>query len=126
MKILIVEDHPACRDLLAFFLRNMGHKTVEVENGEKAIACAATLQPDVIFIDVSLPDANGIALAAVIKRNAETAHIPIVVISALPASVWRTKALRAGASEYLSKPASALELRQTVEKLTHGSQESRR
>ena len=123
MKILIVEDHPACRDLLAFFLRNMGYETEEVENGDKAIGCAATLQPDLIFIDLSLPDMNGVELTTVLKRNSETAHIPIVIISALPASIWGTKAVRAGASEYLTKPASALELRQTIERLTRPGQE---
>ena len=123
MKILIVEDHPACRDLLAFFLRNMGYDTEEVENGDKAIACAATLQPDLIFIDLSLPDMNGVELTTVLKRNAETAYIPIVIISALPANIWSNKAARAGASEYLTKPASALELRQTIEKLTSTAQE---
>lgn len=123
MKILIVEDHPACRDLLAFFLRNMGYETEEVENGDKAIECAATLRPDLIFIDLSLPDMNGVELTTVLKRNSETAHIPIVIISALPASIWGTKAVRAGASEYLTKPASALELRQTIERLTRPGQE---
>ena len=123
MKILIVEDHPACRDLLAFFLRNMGYDTEEVENGDKAIACAATMQPDLIFIDLSLPDMNGVELTAVLKRNINTAHIPIVIISALPASLWSAKAVTAGASEYLTKPASALELRQTIERLTKGGQE---
>jgi CheY-like chemotaxis protein len=123
MKILIVEDHPACRDLLAFFLRNMGYETEEVENGDKAIACAAVMQPDLIFIDLSLPDINGVELTEVLKQNTETAHIPIVIISALPASIWSTKAIRAGASDYLTKPASALELRQTIERFTRPAQE---
>jgi CheY-like chemotaxis protein len=118
MKILIVEDHPACRDLLAFFLRNMGHETIEVENGDKAIGAAVTLQPDLIFIDLSLPDITGVELAALLKQNAETSHIPMVVISALPASLWGKQAKRAGASAYLTKPASALELRKTIEALT--------
>jgi len=122
MKLLIVEDHPACRDLLTFFLRNMGYETVEVENGDKAIASAATLQPDLIFVDLSLPDINGVEVTSVLKRNVETSHIPIVIISALP---WGTKAKRAGASAYLTKPASALELRQTIEKLTGTNQELR-
>jgi CheY-like chemotaxis protein len=125
MKILIVEDHPACRDLLAFLLRNMGHETVEVENGDKAIALAATLQPELIFIDLSLPDINGVEVTTALKRNTDTSHIPIVVISALPATIWGTKAKRAGASAYLTKPASALELRQTIEKLTGTDQELR-
>lgn len=126
MKILIVEDHPGCRDLLAFFLRNMGYESVEVENGEKAITCAATMQPDLIFMDLSLPDINGVEVTAMLKRTVETAQIPVVIISALPASIWGTKAVRAGASEYLTKPVSALQLRQIIEKLTGGGQELRR
>jgi CheY-like chemotaxis protein len=125
MNILIVEDHPACRDLLAFLLRSMGHETVEVENGDKAIALAATLQPELIFIDLSLPDINGVEVTTALKRNTDTSHIPIVVISALPATIWGTKAKRAGASAYLTKPASALELRQTIEKLTGTDQDWR-
>jgi two-component system, cell cycle response regulator len=66
---------------------------------------------------------NGVELTTVLKQNVATAHIPIVIISALPASLWSKKAARAGASEYLTKPASALELRQTIEKLTHSGQE---
>lgn len=125
MKILIVEDHPACRDLLAFFLRNMEYETMEVENGDKAISSAVSLQPDLIFVDLSLPDINGVEVIAVLKRNAETAHIPMVAISALPASIWGAKAKRAGASAYLTKPASALELRRTIETLTAPKQELR-
>jgi two-component system, OmpR family, phosphate regulon response regulator PhoB len=125
MKILIVEDHPACRDLLTFFLRNMGFETVVVETGDKAIACAATLQPDLIFIDLRLPDINGVEMTAALKRNTDTTHIPIVVISALPASIWGSRAGNAGATAYLTKPASALELRQTIEKLTGPNQELR-
>ena len=123
MKILVVEDHPACRDLLTFLLRNMGYETIEVENGDKAIAAAITLKPDLIFIDLSLPDKSGVEVTAVLKQNPETSKIPIVIISALPANLWSMKAQRAGASAYLTKPASALELRQTVEKLTLAKQE---
>jgi CheY-like chemotaxis protein len=126
MKILVVEDHPGCRDLMTFLLRNMGYEPVQVENGEEAIMCAITQQPDLILMDVSLPDINGVEVTAMLKRKVETARIPVVVISALPASIWGTKAVRAGASAYLTKPASAMQLRQTIERLTAESQELRR
>ena len=125
MKILIIEDYPACRDLLTFFLRNMGYETIEVENGDKAIASAARLQPDLIFIDLSVSDINGVEVTEALNRNVETSHIPIVITSALPASIWRSKAKSAGAAAYLTKPASALELRQTIEKLAGANQELR-
>lgn len=121
MKILVVEDHPGCRDLLSFFLRNMGYESVEVENGREAIPSAAGIQPDLILMDLSLPDINGIEVTALLKKNVETAHIPVVILSALPASLWGTKAAMAGASDYLTKPASALQLRQSIEKLTRRS-----
>ena len=106
-------------------IRNMEHKTIEVENGDKAIASAVTLQPGLIFIDLSLPDINGVELAALLKQNAETSHIPMVVISALPASIWAKQAKMAGASAYLTKPASALELRKTIEALTTPKNEAK-
>jgi two-component system cell cycle response regulator DivK len=103
----------------------MGYDTVEVENGDKAIVAATTEKPDLIFVDLSLPDKSGVEVTSVLKQNAETAHIPIVIISALPAHLWDPKTKSAGASAYLTKPASALELRQTVEKLTVGKQDLR-
>jgi CheY-like chemotaxis protein len=118
MKILIVEDHPGCRQLLAFFLRNMGHQLIEAENGEEAISRAATAQPDLIFMDLSLSDMNGVEVTATLKRNPQTSQIPIAIVSALPVNIWRTKTLKAGAAEYLTNPASVLELRQAIEKLT--------
>jgi CheY-like chemotaxis protein len=126
MKILIVEDHPGCRDVLAFFLRNMGYEPVEVENGQEAIAVAAAIRPDLILMDLSLPDMNGVEVTARLKESVETARIPVIVISALPASIWGRKATMAGASDYLTKPVPALQLRQTIEKLTQGEQELRR
>ena len=126
MKILVVEDHPGCRDLLAFFLRNMGYEFLEAENGERAIASAAAMQPDLILMDLSLPDINGVEVTALLKKSVDTSHIPVIIISALPASIWGTKAAMAGASDYLTKPVSAVQLRQTIEKLTHGNQELRR
>jgi CheY-like chemotaxis protein len=122
MKILIVEDHPGYRDVLALFLRNMGYDFLEVENGEMAIASATTVQPDLILMDLSLPDMNGVEVTTLLKKTVETCHIPVVIISALPASIWGTKAAMAGASDYLTKPVPALQLRQTIEKHTRGSQ----
>lgn len=123
MKILIVEDHPASRELLTLFLRNMGYETVEVENGDEAIAAAETFAPDLIFLDLSLPDINGVDVTAALKQNVRTSHIPIVVISALPASIWEGKSTKAGASAYLTKPASGLEMRQVIERITGANQE---
>lgn len=125
MKILFVEDHPGCRQLLAFFLRNMGHQPIQAENGEEAISRAATAQPDLIFMDLGLPDMNDVDVTATRKRNPQTYQIPIAIVSALPVNIWRTKALKAGAAEYLTKATTVLELRQAIEKLTAISHELR-
>ena len=104
----------------------MGYQFLEAENGERAIASAAAMQPDLILMDLSLPDINGVEVTALLKKSVDTSHIPVIIISALPASIWGTKAAMAGASDYLTKPVSAVQLRQTIEKLTHGNQELRR
>ena len=118
MKILIVEDQAAWRQLLGLFLRSMGHQTIEAENGQEAISRVATAQPDLIFMDLGLPDMNGGDVTATLKRNPETSQIPIAILSASPVSIWGPKALKAGAARYLTKPASAFAIRETIETFT--------
>jgi two-component system KDP operon response regulator KdpE len=118
MKILIVEDQPDWCQLLGLFLRSMGHQTIEVENGQEAILRIATAQPDLVFMDLGLPDMNGVEVIATLKRNPETSQIPIAILSASPVSVWGPKALKAGAARYLTKPASAFAITETIDKFT--------
>ncbi len=117
-KILIAEDNPDCCELLVFLLRRTGYETVGVRSGEDAIAYALSDHPDLIFMDLGLPGLDGIAAATVIKQNPKTAGIPIVALSARLEQTWKAKALRAGMTMYLTKPAAPHTITRIIEQLT--------
>src|SRR5262245_66609776 len=82
-KILVVEDHNDCREVLALLLTKFGYHVIKARNSKDAITCAETENPSLIFMDMELPDLDGVKTSAILKRNPKTAHIPIVALSAL-------------------------------------------
>ena len=120
-KILIAEDNPDCCDLLVLLLLRTGYEAVGVRSGVDAVAHALSDQPDLIFMDLGLPGLDGIAAATAIKQNPKTAGIPIVALSARLEQTWKAKALRAGMTMYLTKPAAPHAITRVIEQLTHSS-----
>jgi DNA-binding response OmpR family regulator len=116
-KILIVEDHADWRRLLCIGLGAIGYETVEAQDGEEALSLAVTEQPDVVLLDLGLPDFTGVTVITTLKRNPETSQIPIAVVSAWPAEIWKAKAMRAGAALYMMKPKSIVEIGKAIEEL---------
>jgi CheY-like chemotaxis protein len=115
LKVLVVEDEPQVRRVLSFCLRQSGHEPLDAGSAEEAICLALSDHPDVILMDLGLPGMSGLEAAEVIKHNREVSAIPVIALSGRPADVWREKALRAGISVYLSKPASLAEITQAIE-----------
>lgn len=72
----------------------MGHQTIKAENGQEAISRVPTAQPDLIFMDLGLPDMNGVEVTATLKNSPETSQIPIAILSAWPVSIWGPKAIK--------------------------------
>ena len=105
--ILIVEDDPSIRNLISTTLKAHHYKYKTAATGENAILEASTSQPDVIFLDLGLPDIDGID---VIKRVRSWSEMPIIVISARTEDDDKIAALDAGADDYLTKPFSVEEL----------------
>lgn len=117
-KILIVEDNNASREILVLRLRSMGYQAIEAQNSKEALARAGSEKPDLIFMDMGLPEIDGIRTSAMLKQNPETSHIPIVALTAWISELWQEKASRVGIVKYLLKPISPQILRQTIEELT--------
>jgi two-component system cell cycle response regulator DivK len=117
-KILIVEDNNDSRAILVLMLTNMGYQAIQAQNSKEAIACAEAEQPALIFMDVGLPDCDGINTSAILKQNRKTSHIPIVALTAWMSELWREKASRVGIKTYLLKPVSPQTLNQTIEEFT--------
>ena len=105
--ILVVEDDPAVRNLITATLKTNDYKYIVAENGQSAVASAATHNPDIILLDLGLPDIDGVE---VIKRVRSWSALPIVVISARSEDDDKIAALDAGADDYITKPFSVAEL----------------
>lgn len=106
-QILVVEDDPPIRNLIATTLKTHEYKYLLAKNGEEAILQASSYAPDVVFLDLGLPDIDGVEI---IKRIREWSNMPIIVISARSEDEDKIEALDAGADDYLTKPFSVEEL----------------
>ena len=120
-KILIVEDHHDCREILRLLLTRIGYDAIQAQNSKDAITCAEAENPDLIFMDMELPDVDGIKTSAMLKQNPKTSHIPIVALTAWMSELWRGKASKVGITTYLLKPVSCQTLKDTIEEFTNES-----
>ncbi|MBE6980346.1 MAG: response regulator transcription factor [Ruminococcaceae bacterium] len=105
--ILVVEDDPTVRNLITTTLKSNDYRYIAASNGEAAIMAATTQQPDIVFLDLGLPDLDGVEI---IRRIRTWSQIPIIVISARSEDSDKVSALDAGADDYLTKPFSVTEL----------------
>lgn len=106
-QVLIVEDDPPIRNLIATTLKTHDYKYLIAKNGEEALLQASTYSPDVVFLDLGLPDIDGVEI---IRKIREWSNMPIIVISARSEDEDKIDALDSGADDYLTKPFSVEEL----------------
>ena len=105
--ILVVEDDGTVRNLITTTLKSNEYRFLTAADGESAIAAASTRQPDIVLLDLGLPDMDGVE---VIHRIRSWSQMPIIVISARSEDTDKIAALDAGADDYLTKPFSVAEL----------------
>jgi CheY-like chemotaxis protein len=120
-KILIVEDNNDSREILGLFVTKFGYQVIKACNSKEAITYAEAERPELIFMDLDLPDLDGVKTTAILKQNPKTSHIPVVALTAWISELWREKALKVGIVDYQLKPVSPQTLKQTIEKFTNGS-----
>ena len=120
-KILIVEDNRDSSEILGLFITKIGHHPIKARNSNEAIILAEAEEPDLIFMDVALPDIDGIKTTAILKKNPKTSHIPVVALTAGISALWQEKAAKMGITTYLIKPISPQVLKETIEEYTRGS-----
>lgn len=116
-KILIVEDERDIRELIEFTLRFAGIETVAVKDGQEAVDATRVEMPDLVLMDVRMPRMNGYQACEKIKADKNTAHIPVVFLSAKGQDVEVEQGFIAGATEYLLKPFSPHDLLECVQAL---------
>ena len=109
-RVLVVDDVATNRLLLRAKLSSAYYDVVVAESGAKALEMARREQPDMIMLDVMMPDMDGFAVCATLKADPETAHIPVIMVTALDTPEERVRGLEAGADDFLSKPFNDLAL----------------
>jgi CheY-like chemotaxis protein len=113
-RILIAEDEPDIRELVAFTLRFAGHEVVATSNGEEALHKASEMVPDIILMDVRMPRMTGYDACRAMKADPLLKNIPVVFLSAKGQDSEIQTGLEAGAEEYLLKPFAPDQLTERV------------
>ncbi|HCB52838.1 MAG TPA: phosphate regulon transcriptional regulatory protein PhoB [Rhodobacter sp.] len=108
--VLVVEDEPAQREVLAFNLDAEGYDVVQAANGEEALIMVDEVMPDIIVLDWMMPNLSGIEVCRRLKMRPETRGISIIMLSAKSEEVDRVRGLETGADDYVIKPYSIVEL----------------
>ena len=114
--ILIVEDNEKNMKLARDILQAKGYTTLEAVNGEEGVRMAFEHKPDMVLMDIQLPDINGIEAFTRIRANAGTAHVPVVAFTASVTVNDRSRIGDAGFDGFLSKPINLKEFVETVRK----------
>jgi two-component system cell cycle response regulator DivK len=116
-KILLVEDNEMNRDMLSRRLQRRGYVVVTAHDGEQGHLLASSEDPDLILMDISLPEMNGWEVTRLLKANESTRHIPIIALTAHALVTDREKAFESGCDDYDTKPVEFKRLSEKIEAL---------
>ncbi|UCH28512.1 MAG: response regulator, partial [Myxococcales bacterium] len=114
-RILVVEDEPDLAELVALNLRGAGHDVTVSLDGNSALAEIQRSQPDLVVLDVMLPDISGIEVCRRLRRSPQTVRLPVIMLTARSDEVDRVVGFEVGADDYVPKPFSPRELVLRVE-----------
>ncbi|MEI8090171.1 MAG: response regulator transcription factor [Opitutaceae bacterium] len=124
LKILLVDDEPDALEILGFKLRQAGYNALLAKDGARAIALARDERPALIVLDLMLPEVDGLEVCKILRRDPNTAAIPIIMLTARAAEMDRVLGLELGADDYVTKPFSPRELLLRIKKLLVRNQSS--
>ena len=116
-KLVIVDDEADIRRLLAFLLRP--YDLYEAPNGRRALELIRETRPDLVLLDVMMPEMTGLEVLDAMHKNPQTASIPVILLSAKGQADEIERGLRSGAARYLVKPFESLALRACVKEMLH-------
>lgn len=103
-KCLVVEDNEANLYLITIILNNMGYEVIEATTGEEGIQLALTEKPDLILMDIQLPDIDGLEATRRIRKSEGNGNVPIIAVTSFAMAGDKKKALDAGCTGYIEKP----------------------
>ncbi len=121
IKVLLVEDNEINQEIFMRKLMKKGFEVVTADDGAQAIEKASSETPNIILMDMTLPEVDGWTATRTIKENTQTRHIPIIALTAHSFDEDREKALKAGCDEFETKPADFESLFSKITNLTHSA-----
>ena len=116
-RILLIDDHQTVFRLLEAIVRIKGYKLIYAESGQQGIVMARQEQPDLILLDVMMPDIDGFKVCQYLKENDGTKEIPIMFLTARGAEDDLETGRKAGADGFMTKPFQTIEVLKQIEKL---------
>jgi DNA-binding response OmpR family regulator len=121
-KILVVDDEPDAVELIKFNLKGAGYDVMTAADGDEALKKARSLLPDLIVLDLMLPEVDGLEVCKILRRDQRVSATPILMLTAKAAEIDRVLGLELGADDYVTKPFSPRELILRVKRLLRTGQ----
>jgi twitching motility two-component system response regulator PilH len=119
-KVLIVDDSPTEVHVLQSLLEKNGHEVIVATSGEDGIVVAKETLPDVVLMDVVMPGMNGFQATRQLSKQAETSHIPVIIVTTKDQETDKVWAKRQGATDYIVKPVQEKALVEHLKKVLSG------
>jgi DNA-binding response OmpR family regulator len=118
--VIVVEDEPDAAELFAEMMRVSGFRVLKTYSSTPAISMIAKEHPDVVILDIMMPDVSGLEVLRFMRREPQLANTPVIVVSArsMPSDI--KEGLEAGATLYLTKPVGYLDLKKAVDEVMQG------
>ena len=112
--IAVVEDDESIREMLRYYFHSVGYGVEDFESGEDYFQAVHDVQPDLYILDIMLPGMDGLEILRRLRGAPDTAHIPVIMLTARTAELDRVKGLEQGADDYVVKPFGIMELQARV------------
>ena len=104
IKVLVVDDESDIRELLIDELTDAGYQTIQAEDGAAALDMVSSHRPDIVLLDMMMPELDGLQVLNVLRSNPETANLPVIFVTATPADQGELAAKALGVNHYVTKP----------------------
>ena len=114
-RILVVEDDPELIELLKFNLSKAGFQVGVATDGAKALQQVRTHPPDLVLLDLMLPELDGLAVCEILRRDPATRSVPVIILTAVSSQLGRVAGLGAGANDYITKPFGLRDLLERIQ-----------
>ena len=119
-QVVVVEDNERNMKLFREVLESSGYRTLEAETGERAVALTTEHRPDLVLMDIHLPDIDGVEALRMLRADERTASVPVLALTAQAMEGDRERFLAAGFDGYLSKPVNIADLLDAVRRYCEG------